>query len=128
MRVLLLTPPMTQLNTPYPATSYLTGFLRERGHDARQVDLSLALALRWLSREGLTEVASQVAGHPARFSHASVAHFLEHEDAIVRERLELRFLQAGPHGAHDVRVARVRTAHRSSALVCIPRIRFAFSW
>ena len=26
MKVLLITPPMTQLNTPYPATAYLTGF------------------------------------------------------------------------------------------------------
>ena len=34
MRVLLLTPPMTQLNTPYPATAYLTGFLRAHGGDS----------------------------------------------------------------------------------------------
>ena len=34
MRVLLVTPPMTQLNTPYPATAYLTGFLRQ--HAARR--------------------------------------------------------------------------------------------
>ena len=33
LRVLLLTPPMIQLNTPYPATAYLTGFLRQ--HEAR---------------------------------------------------------------------------------------------
>jgi len=30
-RVLSIIPPMTQLNTPYPSTAYLTGFLRERG-------------------------------------------------------------------------------------------------
>ena len=30
-RVLSLIPPMTQLNTPYPSTAYLTGFLRSRG-------------------------------------------------------------------------------------------------
>jgi hypothetical protein len=28
VRVLSLIPPMTQLNTPYPSTAYLTGFLR----------------------------------------------------------------------------------------------------
>ena len=33
MKVLLLTPPMVQVNTPYPATAYLTGFLRQ--HEAR---------------------------------------------------------------------------------------------
>ena len=36
VRVLSLIPPMTQLNTPYPASAYLTGFLRSRGIDARQ--------------------------------------------------------------------------------------------
>ena len=30
-RVLSVIPPMTQLNTPYPSTAYLTGFLRSRG-------------------------------------------------------------------------------------------------
>ncbi|MEY4362953.1 MAG: hypothetical protein RLZZ24_305, partial [Pseudomonadota bacterium] len=39
-RVLSLIPPMTQLNTPYPSTAYLTGFLREQGIDARQEDLA----------------------------------------------------------------------------------------
>ena len=31
LRVLSVIPPMTQLNTPYPSTAYLTGFLRSRG-------------------------------------------------------------------------------------------------
>ena len=36
LRVLSLIPPMTQLNTPYPSTAYLTGFLRSRGIDSAQ--------------------------------------------------------------------------------------------
>ena len=36
LRVLSVIPPMTQLNTPYPSTAYLTGFLRSRGVDAVQ--------------------------------------------------------------------------------------------
>ena len=44
-KVLSLIPPMTQLNTPYPSTAYLTGFLRSRGVDAVQADLALALQL-----------------------------------------------------------------------------------
>jgi hypothetical protein len=40
-RVLSLIPPMTQLNTPYPSTAYLTGFLRARGVTAAQDDLAL---------------------------------------------------------------------------------------
>jgi hypothetical protein len=47
---------MTQLNTPYPSTAYLTGFLRSRGVDAVQEDLALALVLRLLSPQGLAEI------------------------------------------------------------------------
>ncbi len=60
MRVLLLTPPLTQLNTPYPATSYLTGFLRSRGVDAVQVDLSLETALAVFSRAGLARLFAMI--------------------------------------------------------------------
>jgi radical SAM superfamily enzyme YgiQ (UPF0313 family) len=53
VRVLSIIPPMTQLNTPYPSTAYLTGFLRSRGVDARQEDLALGLVLRLFSPDGL---------------------------------------------------------------------------
>jgi hypothetical protein len=52
LRVLSVIPPMTQLNTPYPSTAYLTGFLRSRGIPAVQEDLALALVLRLFSRDG----------------------------------------------------------------------------
>ena len=55
-RVLSLIPPMTQLNTPYPSTAYLTGFLRSRGQPAEQRDLALGLMLRLFSREGLARI------------------------------------------------------------------------
>ena len=51
---------MTQLNTPYPSTAYLTGFLRSRGFEAVQEDLALALVLRLLCRQGLDEVAAVI--------------------------------------------------------------------
>lgn len=56
MRILLLTPPMTQLNTPYPATAYLTGFLRSRGWDAVQADPAMELVLRLFSHKGLERI------------------------------------------------------------------------
>lgn len=56
MRVLLLTPPLTQLNTLYPATAYLTGFLRSQGIDAVQADLGIETALALFSGEGLRRV------------------------------------------------------------------------
>ena len=52
-RILSLIPPMTQLNVPYPATAYLTGFLRDRGYPARQADLAIQLVLDLLSPSGL---------------------------------------------------------------------------
>ncbi len=43
MKILLVTPPLTQLNTPYPATCHLLGYLHSKGQEAAQLDLSIAL-------------------------------------------------------------------------------------
>jgi len=59
-RLLLLTPPLTQLNTPYPATAYIKGFLVGRGYEVRQADLSIALVLKLFSKEGLTRVFDEI--------------------------------------------------------------------
>lgn len=61
-RVLLLIPPLTQLNTPYPSTAYLTGFLQSRGIEAEQADLGIEMVLRLFSREGLGNVFRQLHG------------------------------------------------------------------
>ena len=58
VRVLSVIPPMTQLNTPYPSTAYLTGFLRSRAVHAVQEDLALELVLQIFSQEGLGKVAA----------------------------------------------------------------------
>ena len=63
-RVLSVIPPMTQLNTPYPSTAYLTGFLRSRGVAAVQADLALELVLRLFSAAGLRTVHERVAALP----------------------------------------------------------------
>ncbi|MBP9062804.1 MAG: radical SAM protein [Aquabacterium sp.] len=83
MRVLSLIPPMTQLNTPYPSTAYLTGFLRSRGVDAVQEDLALALVLKLLSREGLEAVQAQALKMPETQRTAPVNHFLDHSDTYL---------------------------------------------
>jgi radical SAM superfamily enzyme YgiQ (UPF0313 family) len=69
---------MTQLNTPYPSTAYLTGFLRERGVDARQEDLALALVLRLFSPAGLDAIRARCEALPERGRAAQVRHFLAH--------------------------------------------------
>src|SRR4051812_37873237 len=63
-RVLAVIPPMTQLNTPYPSTAYLTGFLRSRGIEAQQVDLALALVLELFLPAGLVRIREAVLALP----------------------------------------------------------------
>jgi radical SAM superfamily enzyme YgiQ (UPF0313 family) len=79
-RVLSIIPPMTQLNTPYPSTAYLTGFLRERGVDAVQADLALALVLELFSRRGLEAIRKCIQAIPARQRTPAVAAFEAHFD------------------------------------------------
>jgi radical SAM superfamily enzyme YgiQ (UPF0313 family) len=59
-RILLITPPLTQLNTPYPATAYLKGFLGGRGYAVTQADLGLELVLRMFSAAGLKRVFAEI--------------------------------------------------------------------
>jgi len=58
-KILLITPPFTQLNTPYPASPYLKGFLSSRGYDVFQADLGIELINRLFSRKGLQELFTQ---------------------------------------------------------------------
>jgi radical SAM superfamily enzyme YgiQ (UPF0313 family) len=64
IRVLSVIPPMTQLNTPYPSTAYLTGFLRSHGIDAVQEDLALALVLKLFCPEGLLAARARIEALP----------------------------------------------------------------
>ena len=58
-KVLLITPPFTQLNTPYPATAYLKGFLQEKEVNVNQVDLSIELFLKLFTTKFITKVFKQ---------------------------------------------------------------------
>jgi hypothetical protein len=51
--ILLLTPPFTQLNTPYPATAYLKGFLNTKDISSFQMDLGIEVILELFSKKGL---------------------------------------------------------------------------
>ena len=75
-RVLSIIPPMTQLNTPYPSTAYLSGFLRSRGVDAVQEDLALGLVLALLTPQGLEQVHQVAKTLPPKKHSPSVQHFL----------------------------------------------------
>ena len=92
--VLSVIPPMTQLNTPYPSTAYLTGFLRSRGIAAYQEDLALALVLDLFSPQGLDQVRARAEALPKPQRSAQVAHFLaEFERYRATVDLTIRYLQ-----------------------------------
>src|ERR1700733_10388943 len=89
---------MTQLNTPYPATAYLMGFLRQ--HAARlelevaQVDAALELFLRIFSRAGIQRILDELEARDD-----APAHFLEHGDRYVATvDAVVRFLQGRDPG------------------------------
>jgi radical SAM superfamily enzyme YgiQ (UPF0313 family) len=103
-RILSIIPPMTQLNTPYPSTAYLTGFLRSRGFKADQTDLSIALALKLLSIEGLQAIHGQVTTLPRKRHTATTRFFTRHFEAY-RTTISpaIRFLQGrDPSLAHRI--------------------------
>ncbi len=68
---------MTQLNTPYPSTAYLTGFLRSRGVAATQEDLALKLVLQLFTADGLKQVKDKALALPEAERSASVNFFLD---------------------------------------------------
>ena len=80
IKVLSLIPPMTQLNTPYPSTAYLTGFLRSRGVEAVQEDLALALVLSFFTPEGMAEIRKQALNVLEENRSASANFFLDYFD------------------------------------------------
>jgi radical SAM superfamily enzyme YgiQ (UPF0313 family) len=102
MRVLLVTPPMIQLNTPYPATAYLSGFLRlhaaDLGLEVTQADASLALFLRLYSAPLVARMAEELRAR-ARGAEAGampppIAHFLAHAERYAQAvGPAIRFLQ-----------------------------------
>lgn len=97
----LVTPPLLQLNTAYPATSQLQGYLRSRGVACEQMDLSIALINKVLSRDALSVVfaraeAMEKPSKPLRILLTNkafylrwvepVKHFLQGRDLTLQNR------------------------------------------
>ena len=110
IRVLAVMPPMVQVNTPYPSTACLTGFLRSRGIEAFQADLALELVLELFSRSGLERVRARrpkkstesVRTFRKQFDRyadtvAAAVAFLQGRDPTLAHRIAARtFLPEGP--------------------------------
>ena len=93
-RLLLLTPPLLQTNTPYPATMHLTGFLESKGFDVHQRDLSIKVVRDILLEFGdeTTEELLEFLGGPAPLEAKRDASEVIDELAIwIRDNVDEEF-------------------------------------
>lgn len=58
--IFFITPPFTQLNTPYPATAYLKGFLNTKSIESCQADLGIDVTLDLFSEIGLKDLFEHI--------------------------------------------------------------------
>ena len=88
-RILFITPPFTQLNTPYSATAYLKGFLNTKNIPSTQVDLGIEVILALFSKTGLTQLFAELENTEADLSDnakriiALQADYIQTIDAVI---------------------------------------------
>ena len=87
-KVFLLTPPFTQLNTPYPATAYLKGFLNTKNISSCQADLGIEVILKLFSSSGLEDLFNQIIhtdsiSENSRRIIALKTHYINTIDAVI---------------------------------------------
>ncbi|MFT5917972.1 MAG: hypothetical protein ACI81T_004489 [Bacteroidia bacterium] len=91
-KLFLITPPFTQLNTPYPATAYIKGFLNTKAVDSVQADLGIEVILKLFSKEGLSDLF-KIATIDDAVSDNSKRIFALQEEYIKTIDAVIRFLQ-----------------------------------
>ena len=91
--LLLITPPFTQLNTPYPATAYIKGFLNTKQFSSFQMDLGIEVILELFCSDGLRKVFNANIDHQ-HFSENSERIWALREDYIYTVDQVLMFLQS----------------------------------
>ncbi len=102
-KILLVTPPFTQLNTPYPATAYLKGFLNTHQIDAYQVDLGIEVILDLFSSLGLQDVFTQIEIDQTELSDNSFRVFSLRNEYLKTIDPVISFLQnKNPTLAHSI--------------------------
>lgn len=82
-KVFFITPPFTQLNTPYPATAYLKGFLNTKGLPSGQADLGLEVILQLFSKTGLQQLFEHIDGSGQKLN-ANGARMLRLKKSYLR--------------------------------------------
>ena len=91
--VFAITPPFTQLNTPYPATAYIKGFLNTKNIACFQADLGIEVILALFSKKGLTDLFDFVNQKTEIFSKNSQRIIALQEDYIQTIDAVILFLQ-----------------------------------
>jgi hypothetical protein len=87
--VFAITPPFTQLNTPYPATAYIKGFLNTKNISCFQADLGIEVILALFSKKGLTELfdfinqKTEICSENSRRIIALQEDYIQTIDAII---------------------------------------------
>lgn len=85
--IFAITPPFTQLNTPYPATAYIKGFLNTKGISATQADLGIEVILVLFSKKGLNTLFNKPTTKPlsanAKRILALKNEYLKTIDAVI---------------------------------------------
>ncbi|HLA56178.1 MAG TPA: B12-binding domain-containing radical SAM protein [Flavobacterium sp.] len=92
-KLFLITPPFTQLNTPYPATAYIKGFLNTKGIDSVQADLGIEVILELFSKKGLTDLFCHIENKNAVLSPNSQRIIALRDDYIRTIDPVILFLQ-----------------------------------
>jgi tRNA A37 methylthiotransferase MiaB len=86
IKTLLITPPFTQLNTPYPATAYLSGFLKAKGKDTFQCDLSIELFNKVFTKDFINHVfqeANTYKSYEFPLVWEKRKEYIEHVDVVI---------------------------------------------
>lgn len=92
-KILLITPPFVQPNTPYPATAYLKGYLTSRGVDVEQVDLSVELLNAIFTKEFLSDIFDSA---PNKFKDENIERiYTIRKQYISTVDMVMRFLRGG---------------------------------
>ena len=80
--ILLITAPFTQLNTPYPATAYLKGFLNTKNIKSYQADLGIEVTVALFSKSGLQNLFTGIHVQQKEFS-ANAARIITLQDDYI---------------------------------------------
>jgi Radical SAM superfamily len=101
--ILFITPPFTQLNTPYPATAYLKGFLETKGIASFQCDLGIEVILQLFSKKGLTDLFTELEQKDLEVSDNGYRIYNLSAEYIATIDPVIRFLQnKNPTLAHSI--------------------------